>query len=708
MKKLLLAFVVAVSLVSAVPAAAQEKPVDLIVLLDASQSMFPYFTEVVDFVVSRIAREYLRFGDTFHLLTFTDSVRIEIAQAVRTEQDLKSLLGRLYLLYPFGRSTDLVSALTSLYRYTADLPESNRKLIVMVTDGMHNPSAQSPNAALGADQVRANIEDTTARIRANGWTIRIVRIPFEGTPGAAGSAGTGTGAAGTGGTGTSEAPGVSPGAGEYLSEVAAGLGAPVTEFSSEGREDAAGRSVEMPRVAFPGHLGRQGYDFSFPLVISNPSDRDIRLQLSGVRIRGSNVLRKTLFADVPGGAERTVQIPVRLPDSVEPGTVSLEAELRFEDGVRVAPTVGILSLDLERRPLARIFRSTGTAILFLVLLGAALALIVILAAYIRGLHRRAEQPVVAAVLDSEAAASEERRRALASSAREKEKPAFVTQAEARVYASDLVPKHVSSEEARRIQEGIVPKHVTAEEARVFQEEAAPKHVTSEEARIFEASLRAQHVTEEEARVFKPARKEITRDEARAYSAGRVLTEEEASRYRDTSARDAAEALAAFAASSSPNRPVPAASLIRPVEFTPVVKRTGSLRVEFRVSDQNPNVGLRNIRTLQSGGRKTIGGKGSDFLVFLVPVPPRIAEVYFDGEDLTVVPLRPEFFPDYTGPILGCLGAPIRMVNRFGKVLRLTFVRYVPPADRINKILRCLEAPGIPSLNGDEPAGGGSA
>ncbi len=701
MKKLLLAFVVAVSLVSAVPAAAQEKPVDLIVLLDASQSMFPYFTEVVDFVVSRIAREYLRFGDTFHLLTFTDSVRIEIAQAVRTEQDLKSLLGRLYLLYPFGRSTDLVSALTSLYRYTADLPESSRKLIVMVTDGMHNPSAQSPNAALGADQVRASIEDTTARIRANGWTIRIVRIPFEGAPGAAGAGGAGT----AGGTGTAEAPGVSPGAGDYLSEVATGLGAPVTEFSSEGREDAAGRSVEMPRIAFPGHLGRQGYDFSFPLVISNPSDRDIRLQLSGVQIRGSNVLRKTLFTDVPKGAERTVQVAVRLPDSVEAGTVSLEAELRFADGIRVAPTVGILSLDLERRPFARIFRSTGTAVLFLVLLAAALALIVLLVVYIRGLHRRAEQPVVAAVLDSEAAASEERRRALASAPREK--PAFVTRAEARAYASDLVPKHVSSEEARRIQEGIVPKHLTAEEARVFQEEAAPKHVTREEARIFEDSLRAQHVTEEEARTFKPARKDITQDEARAYAAGRSLTEEEASRYRDTSARDAADALAAYAAASSPNRPAPAASTGRPAEFTPVVKRTGSLRVEFRVEDQNPNIGLRNVRTLQSGGKKTIGGKRSDFLVFLVPVPPRAAEVYFDGEDLTVVPLRPELFPDYSGPIPGCLGTPIRMVNRFGKVLTLTFDRYVPPADRLNKILRCLESPGIPALNGDDSAGSGT-
>ncbi len=681
MKKYLLALVVAASLALSFPAVAQEKPVDLIVLLDASQSMFPYFTEVVDYVVSRIAREYLRFGDTFHLLTFTDAVRIEIAQSVRTEQDLKSLLGRLYLLYPFGRSTDLVSALSSLYRYTADLPESSRKLIVMVTDGMHNPSPQSPNAGLDAGQVRSRIDETASRIRANGWTIRIVRIPFDGTAGPAG-----TGAAGQSGTGTSESQGASPGAGDYLSDVASGLGAPVTDFTSDGREDAAGRSVEMPRVTFPGHLGRQGYDLSFPLAIANPSDRDLRLELSGVHIQGVNALRKSLFVDIPRGSERTVQVPVRIPDAVEPGPVSLEAELRFADGVRVVPTVGTLSLDLVNKPLARIFRTTGTAAIFLALLAAALSLIVILVIYVRGLHRRAEEPVVAAVLDSEAAAAEERRRALASVRREG--PARVSRAEASAYSADLVPRHVSEDEARSIQEGMVAKHVTEEEARVFQQELAPKHVTAEEART-----------------FKDLRKDITEDEARAYAGNRGITEEEASKYRDTSSRSAADTLAAFAAATSPNRPAPSAPGARTAAYVPVVKRGGSLRVEFRVQDQNPNIGLRNVRTLQSGGRKTIGGRRSDFLVFLVPVPSRVAEVHFDGEDLTVVPLRTEFFPDYSGPISGCLGRPIRMVNRFGTVLTLTFGRYVPPADRLNRLLHCVDAPGALLQNGEVPADG---
>ncbi|NLJ45775.1 MAG: hypothetical protein GX430_04365, partial [Treponema sp.] len=403
-----------------------------------------------------------------------------------------------------------------------------------------------------------------------------------------------------------------------------------------------------------------------------------------------------------------VKVPVRLPNSVEPGTVSLETELRFADGVRAAPTTGVLSLDLVRSPLAQIFRSTGTAVLFLVLLAAALALIVLLVVYIQGLHRRAEEPVVAAVLDAEAAAAEERRKTLGSARREE--TARVTQAEARVYSADLVPGHVSDEEARSIREGLVPKHVTEEEARVYREESAPKHPSAEEARIYREASASKHLTAEEARVYREesAPKHVSSEEARAFASGRSLTEEEAARYRDTSARDAADVLAAFAAATSPNRPVLSVSPVRTSDFVPVVKRTGSLRVEFRVEDQNPNIGLRNVRTLQSGGKKSIGGRRSDFLVFLVPVPPRVAEVFFDGEDLTIIPLKPEFFPEYSGPIQGCLGKPVRMVNRFSKVLTLTFNRYVPPADRLNKILRCLETPGLPAMNGEEPGKSGES
>lgn len=675
MKKFLLAIVIAAALTSAFPAGAQEKPVDLVVLLDASQSMFPYFSDVVDFVVSRIAREYLRFGDTFHLLTFSDTAQIEIAQPVHTEQDIKSLLGRLYLLYPMGKNTDLVSALTSLYRYVSDLPEANRKLIVMVTDGMHNPSPQSPYVGLNVEEVRSRIDQTAASIRENGWVIRIVRVPF--TEEAAGGASAGKAQAGTQPGGAQETLGTSPGAGDYLSDVATGLGASVTDFTPGNKEDAAFRSVEMPKATFPGHLGKIGYDFSFPLNLSNLSSRDLRLELSGVYSDGKNLLRNNVFADIPRGTDRTFPVPLSLPGDMPTGERSLSIELEFADGIRVVPTTGTLAFELVHKPFARLFRTTGRVVLFLALLVVILALILILALYVRGLHRRAEQPIVAAVLDSEAADAAERRKALAAATAEA--PSHVTAAEAREFVSDLVPKHVTVEEARSIEVGSAPKHVTEEEAKAFQSELAPKHVTEEEAVHFREGSKT--LSAEEAKLFASARS--------------TVTQEEADRYRDTTSRNAADTLAAFAAAASPLRKHVAAS--GPMPFTPTVKRTASLRVEFRVEDQNPHVGLRNIRTLHSGGKKTIGGKRSDFLVFLVPVPSKVAEVYFDGEDLTIVPLKPEFFPDYAGPIPNCLNRQVKMVSRHGKTLLLSFELYVPPADRLNRFLHCVDAPGFAAL-----------
>jgi len=158
----------------------------------------------------------------------------------------------------------------------------------------------------------------------------------------------------------------------------------------------------------------------------------------------------------------------------------------------------------------------------------------------------------------------------------------------------------------------------------------------------------------------------------------------------------AEALATFAAASNPNRHIMDTSLI-PVDFTPSIKRAGSLRIEFRVEDQNSYIGLRNVHTLHSGGKKTIGGRRSDFLVFLVSVPQRVADVFFDGEDLTIVPIKRDYFPDYSGPIRDCLHNKVRMVTRHGKTLTLSFKLYVPPADRLNRLLHCIDAPGLLSL-----------
>jgi hypothetical protein len=129
-------------------------------------------------------------------------------------------------------------------------------------------------------------------------------------------------------------------------------------------------------------------------------------------------------------------------------------------------------------------------------------------------------------------------------------------------------------------------------------------------------------------------------------------------------------------------------------FTPRVVKPGSIQVEFLVDEQNPHIGSRNVHSLSAGGSRSVGGGASDFLVFLVSVPRRSAEIHFDGEKLTFVPLRTELFPELSGPVEDCLGKDIPMISKSGYPLMLRFAAYEKPADKINRLLHCIETAGL--------------
>ena len=58
----------------------QEKTADIIVLLDNSSSMLPYFSEINEKVLQGICENFIRLEDSFHLLTFTEKPYLEVSQ----------------------------------------------------------------------------------------------------------------------------------------------------------------------------------------------------------------------------------------------------------------------------------------------------------------------------------------------------------------------------------------------------------------------------------------------------------------------------------------------------------------------------------------------------------------------------------------------------------------------------------------------------
>ncbi|MDR1950529.1 MAG: VWA domain-containing protein, partial [Spirochaetaceae bacterium] len=77
MKKLFMALILSVLVVFS-SAAQNQRSIDLVLLLDVSASMSGSYREVSEYISGPFLREFLRIGDTFHLISFSDTPKIEI------------------------------------------------------------------------------------------------------------------------------------------------------------------------------------------------------------------------------------------------------------------------------------------------------------------------------------------------------------------------------------------------------------------------------------------------------------------------------------------------------------------------------------------------------------------------------------------------------------------------------------------------------
>jgi hypothetical protein len=129
---------------------------------------------------------------------------------------------------------------------------------------------------------------------------------------------------------------------------------------------------------------------------------------------------------------------------------------------------------------------------------------------------------------------------------------------------------------------------------------------------------------------------------------------------------------------------------------------GPLMLSLFVEDQNTAIGRRNIHAVKSGYTFSVGGGKSDFLVFLVPLPPHIADVRFDGRQCTFIPRKPQYFPDIgSQQVPNCVGKTIRVISDKHYELHIRIERYEIPLTALNNLLRSISVPGAIGLPGPE-------
>ena len=133
---------------------------------------------------------------------------------------------------------------------------------------------------------------------------------------------------------------------------------------------------------------------------------------------------------------------------------------------------------------------------------------------------------------------------------------------------------------------------------------------------------------------------------------------------------------------------------------PVISRTDSAQQPFIISEiielfvinQNTAIGKRNIHLLKAGSVMTIGGaKRDDFLIFLVPFPPALAEIHYTGTQYTLVINKPEFFPYEQEPVIqNCIGKIITIISDKGYPVSFMFRGYQDPTAQLNALLTSIQ------------------
>lgn len=709
---------------------------DIVVLMDSSGTILPYFEDINGKILVDITRKFIREGDTFHLISFNSRTNLEIAQPIESEADISRIVSRFMLLYPLGQNSDFLSGLQYTLQYVSSLDPQKQKIIIVISDGIFNPPESSPYASLTPDKIKAEISGITTRIRGAGWNVYYIKLPFpenaevktlDGNLLTERLSGTITEDESKTDTGPNSAhtdastPVTHDDSGKTSQKAEATQANEVNDpdkietkqYYDVSAEFASDLSItpsslpsgdipiafvdqvfSIPQISFPRDLGKKGRFFVLPLKVANDSDSTVNMELTEVRIPTDvNVLAKTSFLTLGPRSSGTLRAEINLPDTVGIGPQDLSMTLGFSDNLRVSPQTGIVRLTVTAFSFDMLFRTGGAVVLTVLFIILAIILIALLFAFI---VRRTSRPATDVLREANAIggvsvppeagvsrpAHHAPKRQMPMNAAERLSPA-TAQGLADASGREALASYAETSASKTLSaESMKPTPVEASdrisaptrEARMSRDFLAPtgKKDSREEATIL-STFSKNSATKE-------------RGIDKAYAEKTDISKEIESVSGQLSS-DRGQRLAVLSAAAK--RPsAPKAGITGATSGEPIAVR-GNARVmlELFVDRQNMNIGKRNIHMMKAGSRLAIGGGQSPFLIFLVKFPPHIAEIRFDGERCDLAILKPEFFPNETENVIrDCVGRSFKVVSNKGYELCFELRTYEDPVLALNRML----------------------
>ena len=702
---------------------------DVIVLMDTSGTVLPYYEVINQRVLQSIISKFVRIGDSFHLISFSAVPHYEMSQKINTEADLSRVVSRFMLLYQLGQSADFLSGINFAGQYMAELPPQQEKILIVISDGIFNPPASSPYRNYTGEQVKTELAKISASIRAKGWKVYYVKLPFPsdavikdldgsfyaGKLDAAGSldrSGVDTTAASSrasaGSTGSNAAAGAN---GQTTGNNAH------TANAGKGQTDTPSSATSLNSDTGSALYGQNNSDTSEnSATTAGQTDGNVAAsdgaQLSNSETGSAGQSVKE-YTDVSQAFTENLGIePSHLPD---------EGGVEFSDTVRPLPHIIFPE---------RIETSGATAELSLTVINEATEPVEIhfqnvsLTTGSESQKQRLENIIVR--IPSEGKSELTIRVALPDSLRR--------EGQHRVdIRLDLTQQDKTFSQAASVLIAVKPTSIQSllQGNLLWILIAAAvfilillliifilRHRSSEPVKYAartvgqHSDLRQQSNTVQQTDFNKNRQEAPTASQMKYYpeqlanktdprntlnsfgsqtAAAASATKTETAAQLDYLAQERSRttegrfALLNSAGSHINGRPGMNHSYYSGRVRT---KPSQSGMTELFVYNQTTSIGKRNIHMMKSGTRLSIGGsKNDDFLIFLVPFPANLAQVQYDGNDYRVSILRPEYFPyETSNTIYPCIGRDITAVSKKGYHVTFTFRGYEDPMIRLNTIL----------------------
>jgi len=178
MKRTFLIIILIVCVFSGTAYGQNTSPIDLILVLDTSSGMSSSYDNVNNYLTGPFLTEFLRVGDTFHLITFAERPRLDAARRISGLGDIETMIGRVLIQYPVEAGNNVGSALSFAEQYVTSLPNRAKK-IVLVTLG----EASAGNLVSGTKQ-RLSSSNTTVDFVQITPGQRLTNLPASGRPAA--------------------------------------------------------------------------------------------------------------------------------------------------------------------------------------------------------------------------------------------------------------------------------------------------------------------------------------------------------------------------------------------------------------------------------------------------------------------------------------------------------------------------------------------